>query len=189
MSMARKKGAESKGKKNELAKKDLDEEHEDALETITEKEHDRKTDVKSDQDEQKTNETEITMASGANAVTVDPSAAHYQYPYPYPYAQPTGYPSYLSPYAPVDPDQEYLHQYYSQQAAMYIPAAGMTYEQRRSQNQMSAYFDTTKYPTAQGAPTAPPPTTVKPKPTKKELEMFRKRKEEKKRKKNQWLFE
>lgn len=111
-----------------------------------------------------------------------PQFATTQYP-PANYAVPQ-YP----PFAAHDPDQEYYMQYYSQQNALSTPTPGMSYETRRSQNQMSHYFDTTKYPVNQPMPIVHGQAAPM-KVTKKDIERFKKRKEEKKRMKNKWLFE
>lgn len=115
-----------------------------------------------------------------------PDQGQYQYPQ---YAQYPQYPQYgqYPQYSPqADPDQEYYMKYYSQQS-MTTPAAGMQYEMMRSRNQMSAYFDTSRYPTSTAS--APVAQTQPAKVTKKDIERFKNRKEEKKRMKNKWLFE
>lgn len=85
-------------------------------------------------------------------------------------------------------DDAYYQQYFAQQAAA-APPPGMSYEFKRGQNQLSHYFDTTKHPNSAPAPKAglnqPPQKRV----LKKDLERFRKRKEEKKKLKNKWLYE
>lgn len=115
----------------------------------------------------------------------------YPYPYPYPYGQQQPYPQAQYQEAiyqnVTDPDQAYYMQYYGQQSTLATPTPGMMYEQRRSYNQMSAYFDTSKFPLG-GAPAQPNPVPQK-KVTKADIERFKKRKEEKKRLKNKWLFE
>jgi hypothetical protein len=72
-------------------------------------------------------------------------------------------------------------------------APHVVYEAKRATRQMAHYFDVSQYKTQldQGtAPVPPDPATVpKRRPTKKELEQFKKRKEERKRIRNRWLFE
>lgn len=87
-----------------------------------------------------------------------------------------------------DDEDAYLMSYLAQQAPA-IPLPGMSYELRRGQNQLGHYFDTSKHPSAR--PSVPnAAASQKPKKvTKKDLERFRKQKEEKKRRKNQWLYE
>ncbi|PJF17271.1 hypothetical protein PSACC_02896 [Paramicrosporidium saccamoebae] len=72
-------------------------------------------------------------------------------------------------------------------------APHVVYEAKRATRQMAHYFDVSQYKTQldQGtAPVPPDPSTLpKRRPTKKELEQFRKRKEERKRIRNRWLFE
>lgn len=70
----------------------------------------------------------------------------------------------------------------------------VVYEAKRAQRQMAHYFDVGQYRKQQDqAPPAVPPSNAagvaKKKPTKKELEQFRKRKEERKKIKNRWLYE
>lgn len=126
----------------------------------------------------------------------EPQVALYQhssYPYPYaytPYAyppasQPPSHPPYNTSLN--DPDETFYVNYFTQQQATQS-TPGMLYEQRRAQNQMSAYFDTTKFPMA-GLPAQqakpPPPKKV----TKADIERFKRRKEERKKLKNKWLYE
>lgn len=106
------------------------------------------------------------------------------------------------------------YQYYASQQSG--DREGMRYEMQRAQNQMNHYFDLSRYrqqhqnmpnkspatdpntattiSTGPGvrvavpSAAAPPPTDNK-RPTKKQLEAFRKRKEERKRIRNRWLYE
>lgn len=124
----------------------------------------------------------------------DPHMHPYGYAFaPGPYTQAPFAPYPPGPYyaPPVDPDQEYYMKYYSQLAATSSQAPGQSYEQQRSFNQMSHYFDTSKFSTSQPglAVQQQREEVQRKKPTKKELEFFRKRKEEKKKLKNKWLFE
>lgn len=157
-------------------------------------------------------ETRTAPPEGQPQIPAEHSSQQpYPYPYPYPYnpqyppgtsdtqfspqqhqqqhqQHPTQYP-YYPPVPVYDPDQEYYMQYYSQQASLSTPTPGMSYESRRSQNQMSHYFDTSKYPVNQPVPMMPMQGQAPKKVTKKDIERFKKRKEEKKMLKNKWLFE
>jgi len=86
-----------------------------------------------------------------------------------------------------DPDYQYFAE--KQTEAVPHPAA---YEAKRATRQMAHYFDVSQYQrrldqAATPAPTAAP--ELKRKPTKKELEQFRKRKEERKKIRHRWLYE
>jgi hypothetical protein len=84
-------------------------------------------------------------------------------------------------------EDAYLMSFLAQQAPA-MPLPGMSYELRRGQSQLGHYFDTSRHPSARPAP-GPVGSQRPQKVTKKDLERFRKQKEEKKRRKNQWLYE
>lgn len=69
--------------------------------------------------------------------------------------------------------------------------SNVVYESKRATRQMAHYFDVNQYKSQLDSGTAPvpPPSGTKPKPTKKQIEQFKKRKEERKRIRNKWLFE
>ena len=91
-----------------------------------------------------------------------------------------------------DPDYAcFMNQHGGQGSSLHV-----AYESKRATRQMSHYFDVNHYrkqvEQQDGSPGSKNGTSqaaVKKKPTKKELEQFKKRKEERKRIRNKWLFE
>lgn len=87
-------------------------------------------------------------------------------------------------------DSDYSH-FMAQHGGQVAPH--VVYEAKRATRQMAHYFDVNQYKsqldTGTTAPTPPEPGKTFKKLTKKELESFKKRREERKRIRNRWLFE
>lgn len=106
----------------------------------------------------------------------------------------TGVPSpqpaapYTAPSA--DPDYAQFMEHYGGSAA-----ADIVYESKRATRQMAHYFDVAQYkrhldtPSVSGTASAAATAGPKKKITKQDLERFKKRKEERKRIRNKWLYE
>lgn len=113
--------------------------------------------------------------------------------------------SYLNSYLNSYQNDEYSYNYYNQQSnsTLNMPE-GLKYESKRAKSQMSHYFNTDNHPltrnmaTGNGLSEGSGMETIEKngnskektkRPTKKELEFWKKRKEERKKIKNKWLYE
>lgn len=82
-------------------------------------------------------------------------------------------------------DAQYQH-FMEQQAQEDGLDPSVRYEANRAARQMGHYFDPKAYPTAQNAAAQ---EAEKPKVTKKDIQRYKKRKEERKKIRNRWLYE
>lgn len=82
-----------------------------------------------------------------------------------------------------DAHYQYFTQQQSQEGGL---DPSVRYEANRAARQMGHYFDPKTYPTAQNAPVQ---EAEKPKVTKKDIQRYKKRKEERKKIRNRWLYE